>query len=141
MPCLKQALTDGRQIDLYSPALLCAGYKVVRIAERLVDEQSGMAFLALGTGHGVKKTNLDRIIAVLRPCHPQMMLVCWYGAGREAVRMAERLVDEQSGVAFFALGVGRGVEKTELDRIIGVCGEDKVPSRYMPLCTIDEAPW
>ncbi len=55
--------------------------------------------------------------------------------------MAERLVDEQAGVAIFALGVGRGVEKTELDRIIGVCGEDLAPSRYMPLCTIDEAPW
>ncbi len=40
----------------------------MRLAERLVDEQSGMAFLALGTGRGVKKTNLDRIIAVLRPC-------------------------------------------------------------------------
>jgi hypothetical protein len=55
--------------------------------------------------------------------------------------MAERLVDEQSGVAIFALGVGRGVEKGELDKIIGVCGEDKALQRYMPLCTIEEAPW
>ena len=39
--------------------------------------------------------------------------------------MAERLVDEQSGVAIFALGVGRGVEKSELDRIIAVCGPDE----------------
>ena len=62
-------------------------------------------------------------------------------AGREAVRMAERLVDEQSGVAFFALGVGRGVEKSELDRIIAVCGPHVAASRYTPLCTIDEAPW
>ena len=62
-------------------------------------------------------------------------------AGREAVRMAERLVDEQAGVAIFALGVGRGVENTELDRIISVCGKDKAAARYMPLCTIDEAPW
>ena len=55
--------------------------------------------------------------------------------------MAERLVDEQSGVAIFALGIGRGVEKAELERIIAVCGRDKAAARYTPLCTIDEAPW
>ena len=46
--------------------------------------------------------------------------------GREAVKMAERLADEQANVSIFALGVGRGVEKTELERIIAVCGADKV---------------
>ncbi|CAL8468573.1 g8113 [Coccomyxa elongata] len=61
--------------------------------------------------------------------------------GREAVKMAERLADEQANVSIFALGVGRGVEKTEMQRIIGVCGADKVALRYIPLCTLDEAPW
>lgn len=55
--------------------------------------------------------------------------------------MAERLVDEQGRVSIFALGVGRGVEKAELERIIAVCGADKASGRYTPLCTIDEAPW
>lgn len=40
--------------------------------------------------------------------------------------MAERLADEQANVSIFAMGVGRGVEKTELERIIAVCGADKV---------------
>jgi len=55
--------------------------------------------------------------------------------------MAERLADEQANVSIFALGVGRGVEKSEMQRIISVCGADKVASRYIPLCTLDEAPW
>ncbi len=55
--------------------------------------------------------------------------------------MAERLADEQANVSIFALGVGRGVERTELDRIVAVCGADKVATRYIPLCTIDENPW
>lgn len=62
-------------------------------------------------------------------------------AGREAVKMAERLADEQAHVSIFALGVGRGVEKTEMQKIIGVCGADKVAARYIPLYTLDEAPW
>ena len=47
--------------------------------------------------------------------------------------MAERLADEQANVSIFAMGVGRGVEKTELERIIAVCGADKVrgPSRKL----------
>ena len=97
------------------------------MAERLVDEQRSVKICAgLGVDISVRLHISARNAA---------------GAGREAVRMAERLVDEQAGVAIFALGVGRGVEKTELDRIIGVCGTDKAAARYMPLCTIDEAPW
>jgi hypothetical protein len=57
------------------------------------------------------------------------------------VKVAERLADEQANVSIFALGVGRGVERTELDRIVAVCGADKVATRYIPLCTIDENPW
>ena len=45
--------------------------------------------------------------------------------GREAVKVAERLVDEQGNVSIFARGVGRGVECAELERIIAVCGADK----------------
>ncbi len=55
--------------------------------------------------------------------------------------MAERLADEQANVSIFALGVGRGVEKTEMERIIAVCGDDKVALRYIALSTLDEAPW
>lgn len=67
--------------------------------------------------------------------------MCECLSGREAVKMAERLADEQANVSIFALGVGRGVEKSEMQRIISVCGADKVASRYIPLCTLDEAPW
>ena len=61
-------------------------------------------------------------------------------SGREAVEMAEQLVDEQAGVAIYAFGVGRGVDKTELEKIINVCGPH-ADNRYMALCTNDEAPW
>ncbi len=108
------------------------------MAERLVDEQAGVAIFALVLGRclGFCLGSCISEFSPARSAHQQSD-----NAGREAVRMAERLVDEQAGVAIFALGVGRGVEKTELDRIIGVCGQDLAPSRYMPLCTIDEAPW
>ena len=55
--------------------------------------------------------------------------------------MAERLVDEQAAVSIFAFGVGRGVDKTELEKIINVCGPCVADTRYMALCTNDEAPW
>ncbi|KAK9829572.1 hypothetical protein WJX72_006550 [[Myrmecia] bisecta] len=62
--------------------------------------------------------------------------------GREAMEIAERLADEQANVSLFAFGVGRGVEKTELERIIGVCGgASACDTHYMPLCTRDDAPW
>ena len=63
--------------------------------------------------------------------------------GREALDMAARLADEQANVSIWAFGVGRGVERTELERIIGVCMPPggACSSRYVPLCTRDEAPW
>lgn len=55
--------------------------------------------------------------------------------------IAERLVDEQGGVSIFAFGVGRGVDRAELDKIVNVCGPRLADTRYMALCTHDEAPW
>lgn len=61
-------------------------------------------------------------------------------AGREAVKVAERLVDEQANVSIFALGVGRGVERTELERIIAVCGADKVSGSRIAQCACTVPP-
>jgi hypothetical protein len=60
----------------------------------------------------------------------------------EAVHMMERLADEQANVSLHAFGVGRGVDKTELLRIIAACGRD-IPAedRYTGLRVLDEAPW
>lgn len=57
---------------------------------------------------------------------------------REASSMAQRLVDEQGDVSLYAFGVGRGVDRQELAKIIG--GEDP-EGRILGLCTLYEAPW
>uniref|UniRef100_A0A061RJK2 Collagen-related protein n=1 Tax=Tetraselmis sp. GSL018 TaxID=582737 RepID=A0A061RJK2_9CHLO len=60
----------------------------------------------------------------------------------EAVEMAARLTDEVSGeVSMYAFGVGRGVDKAELLRIIGAGGRAADDSRYLGLCTYEDAPW
>lgn len=56
--------------------------------------------------------------------------------------MAERLVDEQGPcVSIWGFGVGRSVDKTELEKIINVCGPKSADNRYLALCTNEEAPW
>jgi len=60
----------------------------------------------------------------------------------EAVEMAGRLVDEVSGqVSLYAFGVGRGVDKAELLRIVGAGGPAPDDSHYLGLCTYEDAPW
>ena len=44
--------------------------------------------------------------------------------GRDALEVAERLADEQRNVNFFAFGVGRGVDKTELLPLLHVGSKD-----------------
>jgi hypothetical protein len=62
---------------------------------------------------------------------------------REAAATAARLADEQHGVQVWAFGVGRGVDRSELLRIVaaaapgGACPED----RYLELCVREEVPW
>ena len=56
--------------------------------------------------------------------------------------MAARLADEQAGVSLHAFGVGRGVDRQELIHIVGGAGgADGAEGHYLPLCTLDEAPW
>mmetsp|Transcript_14991 Transcript_14991/g.38108 ORF Transcript_14991/g.38108 Transcript_14991/m.38108 type:complete len:389 (-) Transcript_14991:468-1634(-) len=60
----------------------------------------------------------------------------------EAVEMAGRLVDEvSSSVSLYAFGVGRGVDKAELLRIVGAGGPKPDDSHYLGLCTYEDAPW
>ena len=50
---------------------------------------------------------------------------------REAKQMAQQLADEQGGVSMFAFGVGRGVEKDQLQEIISpCCPHTKAGERY-----------
>jgi uncharacterized protein YegL len=61
----------------------------------------------------------------------------------EAKEITARLVDEQGNVALHAFGVGRGVDRVELLRIVGgACpsGEDAA-NRYLPLMVLEDAPW
>lgn len=67
---------------------------------------------------------------------------------REAHEMTARLADEQGRVEMHAFGVGRGVDRRELLRIVsGACGGDRsydseeAASRYLPLMVLDDAPW
>lgn len=60
---------------------------------------------------------------------------------REAAEMASRLADEQGPVAMYAFGVGRGVDKQELLRIVGATQPAAAADRYFDLCVRDEAPW
>jgi len=63
---------------------------------------------------------------------------------REAASMVARLSDEQSNVALWAFGVGRGVDSAELIRIIKGPGETCKglgQQRYLDLCVRDDAPW
>ena len=67
---------------------------------------------------------------------------------REAHDMTARLADEQGRVEMHAFGVGRGVDRRELLRIISgaygkgvTCDSDAAASRYLPLMILDDAPW
>jgi uncharacterized protein YegL len=61
----------------------------------------------------------------------------------EAKEITSRLVDEQGNVALHAFGVGRGVDRVELLRIIsGACPAGEDPAhRYLPLMVLEDAPW
>ncbi|KAL4432544.1 hypothetical protein ABPG77_000481 [Micractinium sp. CCAP 211/92] len=60
---------------------------------------------------------------------------------REAADMAARLGDEQAHVRLHAYGVGRGVDREELLRIIGGREPETAADRYLGLMVLDEAPW
>lgn len=65
---------------------------------------------------------------------------------RDARAMVSALADEQGRVEVHAFGVGRGVDRAELLRVIGGVGSvtadaDVVASRYVGLCVLDESPW
>lgn len=60
---------------------------------------------------------------------------------KEAMHMAARLADEQRNVQLFAYGVGRGVDKSELVKIISASGSEDAELRYVDLCVHDDPPW
>ncbi|KAG7668192.1 hypothetical protein KSW81_002091 [Nannochloris sp. 'desiccata'] len=61
----------------------------------------------------------------------------------EAKEITARLVDEQGNVALHAFGVGRGVDRVELLRIVGgACpAREDAANRYLPLMVLEDAPW
>ncbi len=62
---------------------------------------------------------------------------------QEAKAITARLVDEQGNVEMHACGVGRGVDKMELLKIVeAACpAEEKAANRYLPLMVLADAPW
>jgi uncharacterized protein YegL len=62
---------------------------------------------------------------------------------REAAATAGRLADEQQGVQVWAFGVGRGVDRSELLRIVGAATQAgaRPEDRYLELCVREEVPW
>lgn len=55
--------------------------------------------------------------------------------------MAAKLGDEQRRVSLHAFGVGRGVDREELLRIISARDAGSATARYVGLCVLDESPW
>ena len=66
---------------------------------------------------------------------------------KEAHQVASMLSDEQPGTTFFALGVGRGVDRLECRAMIETarpasgCKYSKGVERYLDLFYKDDAPW
>ncbi|KAL6781397.1 hypothetical protein ACKKBG_A10990 [Auxenochlorella protothecoides x Auxenochlorella symbiontica] len=92
---------------------------------------------------------VQRAGQLLKPMAPQMRRVLVLltdgridsHQAREAHDMAQRLADEQGHVCLYAFGVGRGVDRAELLRIISARDASSADSRYLGLCTLDESPW
>ncbi len=61
-------------------------------------------------------------------------------AGRETAEVARRLADELSA-RIFAMGVGRGVVRCDLEQIVAAGGAPDAAERYLPLRTLADAPW
>ena len=54
--------------------------------------------------------------------------------------MARRLADELSA-RMYAMGVGRGVVRCDLEQIVAADGAPDAAERYLPLRTLADAPW
>lgn len=61
--------------------------------------------------------------------------------GREAVAAARSLAEEQANVSMYAFGVGSGVDRLELDKIVAATGCSDLDCRYMPLAVHPESLW
>lgn len=84
----------------------------------------------------MRSSNFRQVIALLTDGRIDSYQV------REARDMVSRLVDEEHVAAVHAFGVGRGVDKQELIRIISAaCPEHAANNYYLPLLVLDDAPW
>ncbi|KAK9844198.1 hypothetical protein WJX81_007814 [Elliptochloris bilobata] len=63
-----------------------------------------------------------------------------YSQRRETAEVARRLADELSA-RVFAMGVGRGVVRCDLEQIVAADGAGDAAERYLPLRTLADAPW
>lgn len=61
--------------------------------------------------------------------------------GKEAIAMARQWADAQADVSIYAFGVGCGVDRTELDKIVAACGCTDPDCRYMALAVHPESLW
>lgn len=108
---------------------------------------SNMGRMNGGTNFAIAIQKAGQLLKDVGPCTARILVMLTDGRvdpyqGREAVEMAERLVDEQGPcVSIWGFGVGRSVDKTELEKIINVCGPKSADNRYLALCTNEEAPW
>lgn len=113
-----------------------------RIA-RLLD---GMYRMNGGTNISLAIQRAGQLLKPLSPDARRVLVLLTDGRidshqAREAREMARRLADEQRHVSLHAFGVGRGVDRGELLRIVGATRPETAEARYLGLCTLDEAPW
>ncbi|KAL4436894.1 hypothetical protein ABPG75_004033 [Micractinium tetrahymenae] len=99
-----------------------------------------------GTNIALAVQKAGQLLKPLGPCTHRVLALLTDGRidshqSREAAEMAARLGDEQACVRLHAYGVGRGVDREELMRIIGGREPETAADRYLGLMVLDEAPW
>ncbi|DBA93088.1 TPA: Alpha-amylase [Trebouxia sp. C0005] len=61
--------------------------------------------------------------------------------GQEAVQVTRNMAEEQGNVSIYSFGVGSGVDRAELDKIVAASGSSDVDCRYMALAVHPESLW
>lgn len=99
-----------------------------------------------GTNIAAALAQAGSVLKAAGPCAARLVVLLTDGRvdgyqSREAKAMASRLADEQAGVTIWALGVGRGVDRQELVKILEGVGGTPADDRYIDLCVRDDPPW
>ncbi|PRW34079.1 glycoside hydrolase isoform A [Chlorella sorokiniana] len=107
---------------------------------------AGMHRMNGGTNIALAVQKAGQLLKPLGPRTQRVLVLLTDGRidthqSREAHDMCARLADEQAPVRLHAYGVGRGVDREELLRIISASDAATAEDRYLALMVLDEAPW